>query len=346
MRLICASGDVGGARAMAPVAHLAARQGHEVHVIRHGAISSDHDGREVPWHWRDPDAPKEMLASCAHDALLFTTSVADEMALSLAFAARSQGLPTAHLLDNWTNYGARMRASDGRRLTPDLYLVMDDLAHAAAVTEGIAPEILRVTGTPALAHVTEQAPCPDGGVIFVSEPARQDQGRDHSDPKFRGYSEDQVLALVLDQLQPRARDIRLQVFPHPREDPALLAQVVKSHAGAVEAQILTAHEKPEALARARAVIGLSSILLYECWLAGLPCLSVQPDLRLKSLRYLQGRPGLHFVDRADGVGAAIDRLLQGPPPEHKAQAASERARHKNSARRVLTTLTECIRPLS
>jgi hypothetical protein len=94
---------------------------------------------------------------------------------------------------------------------------------------------------------------------------------------------------------------------------------------------------------ARAVIGMSSILLYESWIVGLPCLSVQPDLLVQSLRYLEGRPGLSFIDTQSPLELAILELLAGPTPEHLAQARVERARHQNAASKVLKVLTDYVR---
>lgn len=341
MRLIFVAGDVGGARALAPVAHLATAD-HAVWVVENGAIVSDHAGQDVPWVWVAMDTPKALLAQLEPDMVVFASSMTDPVALDLALAAQDMGLPTAHILDNWSNYAARLVHVDGRRATPDMYAVMDDLAAQSAAAEGVENASLVVTGTPALAHVQAQMPNPKGGVIFASEPVSLDQGRDPTLPTFRGYTEDQVLALVLQNLQPWADQVQVQVFAHPRETPAGLADVLHHHAGAVAARVLAAHEKPAALAQARAVIGMSSILLYESWLAGLPVLSVQPNLALDHLRYLEGRPGLICVDQADGIGPGLKALLTAPP-SHAQQAATERARHQGAAARVLTALADCLR---
>lgn len=343
MRLIFAAGDVGGARALAPVAHLAAASGHKVWVVENGAIVSDHAGQQPGWTWVAPASPQPLLAKLEPDMVVFASSMTDPVALELALAAQLAGLPTAHVLDNWSNYAARLVAADGRRLTPEIYAVMDDLAAHSAAAEGVAQDSLVVTGTPALAHVQAQMPNPKGGIIFASEPVSQDQGRDTTRPSYRGYTEDQVLALVLKGLQPWAGQIELQVFAHPREDAAGLAEVMHHHAGALSARVLTTPEKPAALARARAVIGMSSILLYESWLAGLPVLSVQPGLALAHLRYLEGRPGLICVDHADGLEVGMQALLAANTSTHAQYAATERTRHQGASQRVLTALADYLR---
>jgi hypothetical protein len=196
-----------------------------------------------------------------------------------------------------------------------------------------------ITGTPALSHVTAQVPNPAGGIIFASEPVSLDQGCDPTQLSFRGYTEDQVLALLLGVLQPWGKRINLQVFLHPRENPDRLAQVIQRHCGVVPCRVLTLDEKPSAFADARAVIGMSSIFLYRSWLAGLPTLSFQPGLRLQHLRYLEKRSGLLTVDHADQAGLAVTRLLESPDPNHTYEAGQELARHKGAATRILAALS-------
>lgn len=344
MRLIFAAGDVGGARALAPVAHLAATSGHQTWVVKHGAIVDDHVGQDVAWQWVNPTTNwQSLFAKINPTMVVFASSIIDTMALDLALAAQHKGLPTAHILDNWSNYSARLVHQNGQRLSPDVYAVMDDLAYQSALGEGVDPACLVITGTPALAHVKAHVPNPVGGIIFASEPVSLDQGRDPAQPSFRGYTEDQILALLLGVLQPWGGQINLQVFPHPREDPVGLAQVIQTHGGDVPCTVLKTDEKPAALMDARAIVGMSSILLYDSWLAGLPTLSLQPGLRLPHLRYLEGRPGLLTVDHADQAGAAVAQLLDSSAPNHPHQAGQELARHQGASLRVLTALSDYLR---
>lgn len=338
MRLIFAAGDVGGARALAPVAHLAASSGHQTWFVQHGAIAQDYADQDVAWNWISLDKPQSLLSKFDFEMVVFASSVKDSMALELALSAQAHGLPTAHVLDNWSNYAERLIHQNGQRLSPDVYAVMDDLAYQSALCEGVEPDSLVITGAPALAHITAQVPNPAGGIIFVSEPVSLDQGRDPACSSFRGYTEDQVLALLLEVLQPWGKQINLQVFPHPREDPVRLVHVIETQGDCVPCAVLTADEKPAALANARAITGMSSILLYESWLAGLPTLSLQPGLRLPHLRYLEGRPGLLTVDHADQARAAVAQLLESLAPNQPREASQERARHRGASNRVLTAL--------
>ncbi|NOR31978.1 MAG: hypothetical protein GQ539_12905, partial [Sulfitobacter sp.] len=124
-RLCFAAGDVGGARAILPVARLAARQGHIVLGLDHGVFRAEGDG---DWYWLNH---AETLTA-EFDTLIYATSVTDPLAFQTALSARERGLPIIHVLDNWSQYGARMRGPDLYGMTcdliPDVYCVMDTLA--------------------------------------------------------------------------------------------------------------------------------------------------------------------------------------------------------------------------
>lgn len=341
MRLVFASGDIGGARALAPVAKLAVTSGNQVWFVRHGAIVKEYLNRDVTWNWVYPHKnQQELLSDLDPDIIVFASSVSDQFALDLALTAQSKGIKTVHILDNWSNYSARMINKAGKRLTPDIYTVMDDLAASAAELEGINPSSIVVTGTPALSNIKERTPAPKGDIIFISEPVSLDQGRDRTQPIFRGYTEDEVLKLVFKTLQRMPDHVNLKIFPHPREKLGSLEHTVKSICTTVRSTIVTENEKLSVLSNSRAVIGMSSILLYECWLSGLPVLSIQPNLVLQNLRYLEGRPGLHIAYDTNRAVLSLNKLLGPPVASHKARALVERVRHQRASTNILGALSE------
>lgn len=353
MKVLFAAGDVGGARALAPVVRRAGTAGHTACVLRHGAILDSLD--QSPVQWVDPTLdPRSYLADAGITHFAFASSMHDPVALDWARAAQDMSIPCLHLLDNWSNYAARLIPKTGPTCRPDIYAVMDDLAASEAIRDGIDPQSVLVTGTPALAHIEARATSPAGPIIFVSEPVSDDQGRSPDTAGFRGYTEDQVLDQVLHahaQICPRRP---FWVFAHPRETPERLRAVLARHGLDDSTQIgglaPSAHG-PEAAQRtalwhaAGAVIGMASILLYENWLAGRPSLSVQPDIRIPHLRYLQGRPGLGFCDTVPDIAAALAALLKDGADTaliqtHQARACQERMRHKGADLRVLRALSE------
>jgi hypothetical protein len=304
MKIAFAAGDVGGARAILPVARYAAALGHDVHAMRHGTLADEGDSR---WNWYPTEQfqDEEFWRNCA-DILIYATSVADNYAVSAAVRAQALGKPIIHVLDNWSSYAARLMAPAGRVVEPDVYTVMDDLAFRDAVAEGVPPKLLMITGHAGLAKLYDEASTlgpaadpPPCRVLFVSEPARQDSGEESS-PAFRGYDEAEVSEICAEAilgLDQGVRDeILLEVVPHPRENREHVADRWKRLAK--EARVAHAIIEPDrvraSLHSSHAVIGMTSILLYEAWLIGKTVLSVQPNLRLPSLGALNFRQGLHF----------------------------------------------------
>jgi len=338
-RLCFAAGDVGGARAILPVARLAARQGHIVLGLDHGVFRAEGDG---DWYWLN----HAQTLTAEFDTLIYATSVTDPLAFQTALSARARGFPIIHVLDNWSQYGARMRGPDLSGmpcdLIPDVYCVMDTLARDEAVAAGVPEGILQVTGHPGLASLAdEQATFQEidecgAHIFFVSEPVVADSG-ERSDSKGRGYDELEVSGLFAEALavQPEARSVLVLVAPHPREDrdvvAARWADLAQTHG--VTCQIVPCDGVRSALQTARAVVGMSSLLLYEAWLLGHPTLSLQPNLRMAQLAQLGKRDGLQLCTNPTEVRSAVLRLLAAKGPTGTGH--HDMALHKNAASAVL-----------
>lgn len=346
MRLVFVSGDPGGARALAPVAEVAVLEGHDVFVLRHGTIAQDYRFEKTVWEWIEPNHFGTCIDVIAPNAVLFATSVEDKLASNMAFDASCKGIMVAHLLDFWANYRTRMETSNRNLLIPDLYFVMDELARVAALEAGIISKSLVVSGSPALANIKESNTSSTGPLVFVSEPVSKDQGTDEDAPEFRGYTETTVLLEVLNVLNSQAFEMPLLIAPHPREDLARLTNVVSQNRGAIDVRILRDDEKVAALDCARGVVGMSSVLLYQSWLAGTPCISYQPNLRRPELRYLEGRAGLNFVTNTGDLPKALQALQSDKERvEQLKQARIERDRHTSAANNVVAAVSKHLNQL-
>lgn len=319
-RLCFAAGDVGGARAILPVARLAAEQGYAVMGLEHGVFRAE--GADN-WQWLS----HQKTLTAEFDALIYATSVTDPLAFQAALSARARGVPIIHVLDNWSQYAARLRGPDlsGKQcdLIPDIYCVMDELALGEASAVGVPEAILQVTGHPGLASlIHEQASFQNcdgrgGHIFFVSEPAVLDSG-DRKDPNGRGYDEVEVSNLFAAAFakQPEAQSLPVLIAPHPREDREVVAarwaELAQIHD--LNCQIVPRDNVRAALQTARAVVGMSSLLLYEAWLLGHPTLSLQPNLRHQQLAQPGLRDGLELCTRSDESRAAVQRLLAATAP--------------------------------
>lgn len=331
MRLLFTAGDVGGARALLPVAHLAASQGHEVTALAHGVF---HVEGASEWIWLDKnDAAAEAQAA---DVVLYATSVSDRTSVEIAGRARAAGRPVLHLLDNWSTYAGRIA-----ELVPDVYAVMDALALEEAIAEGVPRDILVVTGHPDLAGLAREAEvlgavAPAAGshsLFFVSEPAAADGGK-----AGRGYTETEVARALVEGVtaaEGGAAALTLKVAPHPREDrdavrtsfEALAAEIP----GAPQIAIVAPDDVRRTLQTSTHVAGMSSILLYQAWLLGRATLSLQPGLTGTALRSLSRREGVVYHTSRQGTAEAVAAWLRRRP----GNPAPDLDQHAHAAKHVL-----------
>ena len=95
------------------------------------------------------------------------------------------------------------------------------------------------------------------------------------------------------RLEPYADRVVLGVLPHPREDRAEVEARWNRLHGRLGGGLLSAPTGRYAMMASDGVLGMASLLLYEAMLLGKPVMSVQPDLRTESLRFLE-RKGLEW----------------------------------------------------
>lgn len=351
VRLLFASGDVGGARALYPVAELATRLGHSVHVVWHGHIATMKPITDASQHAVDPATDsdewlRQLIAEVQPEAVVFATSMHDTLALRLARHAQGTGVPVAHLLDNWTSHRQRLELGEDL-VRPDLYAVMDGVAADDVLKAGFAADTVRVTGTPALSTLSDAGPMlPDADglrLVFVSEPVADDQGNDPASPRYRGYVETTALSLLAQAMSGQAMVARLDILPHPRENVTRLNASWQALRGDLVGDLIPPDGRNAALSSAHAIVGMSSILLYEMWLRGWPVASLQPGLLLPELRMLQRKPGLTFIDdlasAPDQLRRWKEEIVTYRPSE---ETVMECSRHKNAAEAFLAAVGELV----
>jgi hypothetical protein len=328
-KILVAAGDVGGARAIIPALHELERRRRAFDLLDHGYLAA-----EAPKHWPrvtlppDDNALRQQLGA-GYAAYAFGTSVSDTGPLHVARQARACGLPVICVLDNWMNYRKRLETDGQPMLVPDVYTVMDELALAEAVADGVPPGCLRLVGQPALSNLADDyLACPVSAardealhrsgwgtlgkklVVFISEPAEKDQGADEHNPQFRGYTEKTVLTLLARCLQPFREQVQVGLVPHPREDAvALLAHWEKCR-GRLQGGRLTVETGRKAVFIADGVCGMASLLLYEALLLGKPVLDLQPGLRVPQLEFLRKKGVELFVTDERNTPEYVSRWMK------------------------------------
>jgi hypothetical protein len=300
---------------------------------------------------------QDFLQSHDIDQLVFTSSVHDTLPLSIARGAKQLGIQVMHVLDNWTGYRRRLEMDGFPALVPDVYTVMDECALQAAIRDGVEASVLEVTGQPALASLADELRTLSTDellqkrqslgfaqkkklLVFISEPVTQDQGACPTAPHYRGYTEKEVLRLLCRHLQPLADRVEVALLSHPRQNCHALSELWQHCRGALQGGLITGISGREAVWLADGVAGMASILLYEAWLLGKPVISLQPDLRQDSLRMLQKRQGVVFVDTYAEAEKAVGRWIEALQPRRKYTPHDSLDIHRAAAEKIMTILVE------
>lgn len=362
IKILFASGDVGGARALLPVMRCCERTSTPFAVLANGHILS-----EIPGKWNTvrlselSDIPKIRGYYQENNigVLVFSSSVKDSSPLWLARWTKNIGIPVIHVLDSWSQYRQRMEMGSWPALKPDVYAVMDDLAYSEARKNGIDPSSLKVTGQPALSHLLEEFHRFQQNntlsshrstfhnqekkiILFISEPVGADQGQDDSYPLFRGYTEKSVIQHFLHSIHPLSDSVYIGILPHPREKKDALEKIWQNHRGNLQGRILTPTHARKSLFLAHGIAGMASVMLYEGWLLGKPVISLQPGLRLDPLRMFEKRKGIDFVDSLNSFSEVLTKWIESIPSEKKMLCRPDMALHKKAPENVFAIIEKML----
>lgn len=334
-RLAAVFGDAAGGAAALPVLALMAAEG------RVEPVPLAYDEAAALWARRgqafrplapdlDPAAARALLVELGAGALLAGAS-ARPPEMNLVAAAGGLGLPSLAFLDCWRHYRKRfVDAADRLAFLPTRIAVIDELARAGALAAGLPAERLVVTGLPSLDELAAY----DGAaglaarqrvrarlgltpddllVLFASQPFSAQFGHDRANPGHQGFTEQEVLGLLLDALSAAAprlgRPLTLLVRPHPRDLPGGFAGLA---APGLRVIVDAADPHREAILAADLVAGMNSILLLESCYLGRVTLSLQPGLQVPDSLPTNAAGLTLAAYRAEEVGQVVERALFDP----------------------------------
>ena len=264
-RVLLYAHDPGGALMLAAAAGAAMSRGHQLAFRAAGPSVS---------LWRNAgfDVIDDEIASAPEfhgiDVVVTGTGFSDREQ-DMWVRARAVGLPSLAVVDAWTSLARRFEAEDGH-VQPDAVGVLDH--ELADVLDGMAwwRGKTYVVGQPHLQSQTAELVCARAArtmdrrmIVFFSEPIREDYG------DTRGFDQFEVFEGLMVEYDQAAHS-EIVVKPHPREDAAAWEHVVQGRAqlsSASAADLLTACD---------GVIGMTTMVLIEAHLLGLPVLSLQP----------------------------------------------------------------------
>jgi len=361
MRILLAANDIGGSRAIAPLATTIQADGHESIVLARGYLSSECSvgSQIVPPELHDLNSCASFLDKNNIDAVIFGSNLHDILPLRLARAAMMNGSASVHVLDSWTAYSYRVSMDGLPMFVPHLYTAIDSTARMGAIADGIPAESISITGHPDFSLLATEwsefknevnksllmrrlGMDPARPVcLYVNEPVVTDQGR--APVGKRGYDEDVVQALISDAYKLINDEPYLIFIPHPRD---LVPDVwYESSLSGLPNAFLFKGDSRQMLLIADMVIGMCSVFLYQAWLLSIPVMSLQPNLKDPSMRYLQRRDGIYFIDGSNERDTVLNIskwLIEKEGYKHSIQLRSDLQLHMSSASLIMKNLYDRI----
>jgi hypothetical protein len=257
-----------------------------------------------------------------------TSSYAAEDAYFWDWAFK-RSVPSLAFVDHWVNYWQRFSSGlDGTSrfdVVPEKIAVIDQLAVTRMIEAGCPARLLLITGHPGfddlprfrdmVNHEVRDRIMPSDCyslVLFLSEPHSQTYKTDKD--SALGYTEEDALALTLIALERAGKDrckrFCVAVKPHPIEEPTRIARVLEAYKELeyVTAIIVDGH-RYELVTAADAVVGMTSVLLYEATLMGRPVISVQPN-RLRQSDLADFHEGIEVVTDVEQAQIALEVALK------------------------------------
>lgn len=317
--ILFVAGDPGGSRAIMAVAEYLVARGEDIFIAEHGAPA-----RETPAHMRKYLIKEEealsRLPEC--DACVLGTSVSDDWPLGIARKAKENGAFVLHVLDNWSSYLSRLQTDGQPPFLPDIYTVIDADAYREATKAGVPSGILRITGQPALAasaialekSLKQRRNAIDSSdtlnLLFISEPFVKLFGPDVGVSGHPGFTEETVLRSVAESLKKAGRPTCLNILPHPKQTCQELDNFWQTIRGDLAGRIVEDSEREKVFSQCDLAIGMTSILLYEAWLGGIPVACFQPEYRVKSMERFKTLRGIHYADKYEDICAVMTKALE------------------------------------
>ncbi len=316
-RLLLATHDPGGANMLAAlVAPLRAR-GHDVILLPAGPAAAI--WRRCGWEVAEQPADAVPDLSLWQPDLVITgTSALALYDCRLWAAARDLGIPSLAAIEAWTNLDARFRRA-GIRIQPDWMAVPDEGCRADLVALGFAAARVVVGGQPHLEDMAGRLRRARAGrtadprrapvLAFFSEPIKEDypDGR-------RGLDQYGVFRTAIRAMTALA-PVRVALCLHPREPSDWWGAELDRLDPPRGIEVVVSEEGSFALAAScDGALGVTTMVLVEAVLAGVPVLSLQPG-GAPTGNPLIARAGIPVCGQDEQFAPALAALLaQGVRP--------------------------------
>jgi hypothetical protein len=310
-KLLFAAHDPAAARLLLAVYRLAVACGHAVSLLAKGPAQAIWEEEGLSCLNQPPD-----LAD--YGLLLTGTSFHADFDRVLWAKTREAGIPSLAGLDAWINLKRRfLDDKRGQLVLPDIIIAIDEKNRQALLAEGISTRI-EIAGQPHLEAVVESLRKRRSDnhrnsspplIAFFSEPI----GSDFPNGS-RGFEQFETAGLLAEALAAHA-PIQLIIQPHPREDIEQWKKRISAPSGVIVT--IGGGRTDDLLAKADLVVGMTSMVLIEAGLAGIPILSLQTNRKFAANPLVDrlGPPVLRVEDLPSALSAALLTPPPTPPTE-------------------------------
>jgi hypothetical protein len=261
--------------------------------------------------------------------------------------ALERRLPVLAVLDFWSNYRTRFNSIEPADL-PDAIAVMDDVSRRDMVALGFPADRVRVTGQPAYDAWLEDDPVAfrqagaTPAILFLSQPLEELYGSDCSVPGHPGYTERQVLNVLIDALAEMRNPFRLTIRPHPREQADALPRLARC---GIDIEVSRDGTLVEAIERCDLVVGMTTMALIEAQVRCALVLSVQPGAHRRDPLPAAAAPAVVRCYESGDVRRMLHELLFDPEWRASRREAALAARPvPGAARRVADWMIDLMNP--
>jgi aminopeptidase-like protein len=273
---------------------------HPVPTVKMTGSGEAFMGRSA-WTFSEADLDR-VLESGPWDLVVTGTSLLSSMERSIWRLCRERAVPCAAICDMWADY--RRRFADGAELVvPDLVLVIDERMERelkAELGDGVRT---KVVGSPHFARLIRSRRNKGAerrNIRFISEPVAE---------LFPGAGahEFQIAEMLIEAMERSGEAAPLVLRPHPQDDSEGWRRFAHKH----RARNVRLDEEPSWACHlsTKMAIGLSSMMLIELAMAGVPVASFQPVGSDKAYYCLQEEEfGIRVVEN----GAELAQWLKAP----------------------------------
>ncbi len=263
--------------------------------------------------------------------------------------ARSKGIPSVAVLDQWQNYAKRFSSPGTSDLAylPDICCVMDEIAKRGMVEEGVPSACLKVTGQPAFDQLADAAKAEIDAALALKRELEMDNGRptlvfigealqEHWLVEY-GYDERTCLNCLLEIIKDLPERPNLIVKKHPQNvDEDFDLEVIRRLSERLVIRIIgMEHPARRVVLAADVVVGMSSVLLVESILLGKITVSMEIGARVFNKCFPVDIGAIPLLIEKERARSAVSNLVSNPASRAEWRSVQSKLKHiPGAAQRV------------